>query len=281
MSASFQSVPSIDPLLSDRTAARARVEGHVATLRRFTELALRQAERLDRMAEAREWWRDEAERQALLSLDDEKKSAREVAAEMSAEGEVAQALHRLARLVRLNIALEESLIDGSLNPERAAHSHKDRRRPPLQAVETAAPTEAAEAPPETPSPERQTGDAGDRERHDELLQELRDGLDTGLSADRIFAGLVQGDRLPDRHARLLDLLGAQVAGTDPNGAQPVDPVGDVPQPSHDIDLARAIELAAALVRAGISADTMGDQAAAPLWAPPPGGPHQATGIGPP
>src|SRR5579859_5020363 len=97
--------PSNDPA-ADRAAACAeilgeteteRAERHIRTLRRLTELALNAAERLDRQAEAQA-----AETQPAAGA--------EQPDDALSPDEVALALHRLSRLARLNIALEQKLI---------------------------------------------------------------------------------------------------------------------------------------------------------------------------
>src|SRR5579859_292424 len=101
-----------------------RTERHIRTLRRLTELALGQAERLDRVAEAQATRAEgqagarlveEASAEALQQPRDEQAGTEQpggqpTADEHAADG-VSLALYRLARMARLNIALEQKLID--------------------------------------------------------------------------------------------------------------------------------------------------------------------------
>jgi len=92
-----------------------RVEHKILTLRHCTDLALREAERLDRAAEARAARLEAAETRLAAApaaeLQSEARAADVEAVEsLQPSGETSLALHRLTRLVRINIMLEQKLI---------------------------------------------------------------------------------------------------------------------------------------------------------------------------
>ncbi|MEI9982750.1 MAG: hypothetical protein WDN69_05785 [Aliidongia sp.] len=104
-----------------------RTERHVLMLRRFSDLAMKAAERIDRQADAAEARAEAAEIEA-------QEAAAETPATESAEAEapkpapvdrgptaaeISLAIHRLSRVVRYDIALEEKLIRNLLAPPAA------------------------------------------------------------------------------------------------------------------------------------------------------------------
>jgi hypothetical protein len=142
----------------------ARMERQILTLRRLTDLAMGEAERL-------------------------------AAAPSGAVGETALALHRLTRLVRLNIALEQKLIE-------------DLRNPGVGSVASRAAVERAAHPARKTDFAEILGDADDGgdgglgpERRDELAAELRRGLDTGDSVEDLITKIAQAVSalVPDSH----------------------------------------------------------------------------------
>ncbi len=131
--------PPSDPLpdgascLAGETVA-ARTELHVRTLRRFTELALEAAERINRRDAAEERRalaaeaRAEAAKDALIEIPAAEMPAAEApAAEVSSEappratppGEMSLALFRLSRIARYDIALELKLLEDLAVPQPA------------------------------------------------------------------------------------------------------------------------------------------------------------------
>ncbi|MEI9985692.1 MAG: hypothetical protein WDN69_22410 [Aliidongia sp.] len=178
---SFQPAPEAppsDPLpdgascLAGETVA-ARTELHVRTLRRFTELALEAAERMNRRDAAEERRalgaeaRAEAAKDALIEIPAAEMPAAEApAAEVSSEappratppGEMSLALFRLSRLARYDIALELKLLEdlaappsetqpdpsGSDTPPPAPERPRSRWCKPDPAKELAERREAAE-----------------------------------------------------------------------------------------------------------------------------------------
>ena len=103
----------------------ARVEQEILTLRCCTDLALREAERLDRAAEARAARLEAAEaRLAAMPIAEQHSEAwaadAELVESLQPSGETSLSLHRLTRVVRINIMLEQKLIAALRSPKTEA-----------------------------------------------------------------------------------------------------------------------------------------------------------------
>lgn len=165
-----------EPVLVLGQTDQERVEAHIQTLRRFTELALMAAERLNAREEAR--------------------SAEAPAAEAAAKPEPAPAddkisvsIHRFARTARFNIALEQKLVDDLRNPgpkDRGARPAA-RQRSEKQARRDAQLAERKTEVERFVENYAATDATLDRERYDELLDELRRALDSGRLDETILA----------------------------------------------------------------------------------------------
>jgi hypothetical protein len=147
-----------------------RTEQHIGVLRRFTDLALREAERLDRQAEAQA---ARIEQPAVEEPEPETDTAPEPE---RPSGEVSRALFRLARIARYNIALEQHLIEEPRFPgPRAAGPRGQQKR-----AEQAAKIEASADDAERMFLEIAQTDPGlDRERLEALVEELDEGFADG------------------------------------------------------------------------------------------------------
>ncbi|MEI9984651.1 MAG: hypothetical protein WDN69_16465 [Aliidongia sp.] len=149
---------------------QARTEQHIGVLRRFTDLALREAERLDRQAEA----------QAARSRRRPSRSpSLRRTLRRSPSGRAARCrgrCSRLARIARYNIALEQRLIEEMRFPgPRAAGPRGQQKR-----AEQAAKIEASAEDAERMFVELAQTDSGlDRERLEALVEELREGFTDG------------------------------------------------------------------------------------------------------
>jgi hypothetical protein len=156
----------------------ARIAQQILLLRRFSAFAVEEAERLNLLSE-------EQTARLLARL-----AAAPADAPIAPEPrfiDFTLALHRLARIARLSIALEQRLIAALRRPDRGGGARTARPGP-------AAPAETASAkaePPETVAPESEPREAEAPEAetarpHDELARELRGLLPGGLSAGGPF-----------------------------------------------------------------------------------------------
>jgi hypothetical protein len=149
-----------------------RIEQHILTMRRFTELGLLAAERLH---EQQEEVRAEARREPNDAAAAEPK-------------EVSEALYRLARLARLNIALEQKLVEDLRNPGPAAPSGKrEQRQRPKQAEQDAHLARQKADVENWVENKAATDKSIDRERFDELLAELRREFDSGRLDEKLLS----------------------------------------------------------------------------------------------
>ncbi|MEI9984330.1 MAG: hypothetical protein WDN69_14640 [Aliidongia sp.] len=105
-----------------------RTERHVLMLRRFSDLALKAAERIDRQADAAEALAEAAEIEAQEAaaetpategVDAETPKPAAPVDRGPTAAEISLAIHRLSRVVRYDIALEEKLIRDLLAPPAA------------------------------------------------------------------------------------------------------------------------------------------------------------------
>jgi hypothetical protein len=156
-----------------------RIEQHIATLRCFTELALQAAKRLnDRETER-------AERIAMHAAEHRMEGTPPAEAEESA-AETSAAIHRLSRTARLNIALEQKLVEALRNPEPSGKAPRGRRDQAKQAEQEAHLAAQKEAVRDFVEEWAPTDPNLDRERVDELLAELRNGLDAGWLDEQLL-----------------------------------------------------------------------------------------------
>jgi hypothetical protein len=153
-----------------------RVEAHIQVLRRFTDLALREAERLDRQAEA------VAAQQVMPATTTQPNATTPETAPPQAEppnGEMSRALFRLARTARDNIAQEQRLIEDLRYPGPRSSGSRGQRAQE-KAAKTAAEIDAKKA--EAESFVRQaaaTNRQVDQAKIESLVGELREGFADG------------------------------------------------------------------------------------------------------
>jgi hypothetical protein len=153
----------------------ARIAQQILLLRRFSAFAVEEAERLNLLSE-------EQTARLLARL-----AAAPADAPFAPEPRFVDftlALHRLARIARLSIALEQRLIAALRRPDRGGGARTARPGP-------AVPAETASEPPETVAPateprEAEAPEAETARSHDELARELRGLLPGGLSAGGPF-----------------------------------------------------------------------------------------------
>jgi hypothetical protein len=168
-----EAVGPAEPVLVLGQTDQERVEAHIQTLRRFTELALMAAERLN----ARE-----AARSATAATE-------AVAEPGPSDDKISVSIHRFARTTRFNIALEQKLIDDLRNPgpkDRAAKPGS-RQRSEKQAQQDAQLAERKAEIERFVENYAATDATLDRERYDELLDELRHVLGSGRLDETILA----------------------------------------------------------------------------------------------
>jgi hypothetical protein len=198
----------------------ARIAQQILLLRRFSAFAVEEAERLN-----------------LLS---EEQTAQMLARLAAAPGDAppapeprfidfALALHRLARIARLSIALEQRLIAALRRPDRSGGARTARPGAAAAQAETAAgkaePPETVEQttePREAEAPDAETAAA---RPHDELARELRALLPGGLAAGGPFEagpGIAELEALARVHLQQFgaDRRGGGSGETGANGAGP-------------------------------------------------------------
>ena len=183
--AAAERAPAYAEILGEADAQR--VERHIQMLRRFSELALREAERIDRAAEARE------------AAAEELRDAGDPAPKAGPTSDVSLALYRLTRIVRLNILLEQTLVDALRHPERAVAGAKvpapkgdgggtarEAAAERKKAEEARLIAQRKEECAEFVRMAAWTDDRLDREGLDLLLDDLKDELDRGLHDEALL-----------------------------------------------------------------------------------------------
>jgi hypothetical protein len=150
-----------------------RIDEHVRMLRRFSELALVAAERMHEREEARA---TAPEPEAAVAPEPAPRSATE-----PDDGKISVSLSRFSRVARLNILLEQKLVEDLRNPEprRRAAPPRQARQAQKQAEQEALLAERRAAVEEMVENCAATDETLDRERYDELMDELRAVLGAG------------------------------------------------------------------------------------------------------
>ena len=147
-----------------------RTERHIRTLRRLTELALAEAERLGAVSQAA------AEAQTA-----QPETAQPDSAPPKPDGEVSLALHRLTRIVRLNIALEDRLVEVLRYPGPRSLPKPPQAKTEKAPAETAAALSEKKAQCEALAEDWALSDRWmPREIFNELMAELSQGLADGI-----------------------------------------------------------------------------------------------------
>ena len=196
-------VAALDLLLGEAEVERIALD--IRMLRRLSELALREAERLDRAAEARAARLDTAEArlaaapvaERVTDTDEDADTGTDEDADSDVDGDVdadaveslqptgetSLALHRLTRMVRLNIMLEQKLIADFRAPKtEAAPKPRDKAPEPSRWAQFGQGSELAErkqAARQFTEDSACTDERLDREAVEALLEELDNELASG------------------------------------------------------------------------------------------------------
>jgi hypothetical protein len=159
-------------ILGQRDAERA--EQHIAVLRQFTDFALETAKRLNDR---------EADKAGCAAARDGETRL----AEPAAEAEISLALHRLSRIAQLNIALEQKLVEALRSPEPGNHAPQRTHAAAKQAAQDAHLAAQKEAVQDFVEEWAPADPKLDRAQVDELMAELRRGLDSGGLDEKLLA----------------------------------------------------------------------------------------------
>jgi hypothetical protein len=146
-----------------------RTERHLRTLRRFTEISLNMAEALEQQAQALA-----AQAQAQAAQAQDTKEAAGAVERIG--GELSLALYRLARLARLNMALEEKLVEAHRARGREVTAERGRQ---AKAAEDASLEQQKSQVVRAVWDAAKTDDGLDKVEIESLVRDLHERLDGG------------------------------------------------------------------------------------------------------